>query len=187
MRDASGEQPKTRGAVEPCDRKIKNKLAHKLASAGGAAKMSAQGVAKFGGLRRLLKAVDAFVFEHLKPRVRKLAHVVERSDAMLAVYPGQGTRFQRHIDNTAGDGRVLTVLVYLNEQWKQDDGGALRVFPANGRTPGAGAAPGEGARGVVDVMPECGRMAMFFADEVPHEVRPTRSYSSSHMAATVVI
>ena len=62
MLDASGEQPKTRGALEPCDRKIKNKLAHKLASAGGAAKMSAQGLAKFGGLRRLLKAVDAFVF-----------------------------------------------------------------------------------------------------------------------------
>ena len=57
-----GEQPKTRGALEPCDRKIKNKLAHKLASAGGAAKMSSQGLAKFGGLRRLLKAVDAFVF-----------------------------------------------------------------------------------------------------------------------------
>ena len=59
MLDASGEQPKTRGALEPCDRKVKNKLAHKLASAGGAAKMSAQGLAKFGGLRRLLKAVDA--------------------------------------------------------------------------------------------------------------------------------
>ena len=116
--------------------------------------------------------MDAFVFEHLTPRVRKLAHVVERSDAMLAVYPGQGTRFQRHIDNTASDGRVLTVLVYLNAHWKQDDGGALRVFPANGRTPGANASAPEGARGVVDVMPECGRMAMFFADEVPHEVRP---------------
>ena len=119
--------------------------------------------------------MDAFVFEHLTPRVRKLAHVVERSDAMLAVYPGQGTRFQRHIDNTASDGRVLTVLVYLNAHWRQDDGGALRVFPANGRTPGATASAPEGARGGVDVMPECGRMAMFFADEVPHEVRPTRA------------
>jgi len=28
----------------------------------------------------------------------------------------------------------------------------------------------------VDVYPECGRLAMFFADEVPHEVRPTQVF-----------
>ena len=41
---------------------------------------------------------------------------------------GKGSRFQRHIDNTAGDGRVLTVLVYLNSDWDAADGGALRVY-----------------------------------------------------------
>jgi Rps23 Pro-64 3,4-dihydroxylase Tpa1-like proline 4-hydroxylase len=41
---------------------------------------------------------------------------------------GKGSRFQRHIDNTAGDGRVLTVLVYLNSDWQAADGGALRVY-----------------------------------------------------------
>ena len=44
-----------------------------------------------------------------------------------------GARFQKHVDNTARDGRRLTVLVYLNEGWGyEQDGGALRVFPAAG-------------------------------------------------------
>ena len=47
---------------------------------------------------------------------------------MLAVYPGGGTRFQRHIDNTAADGRRLTVLCYLNPGWDSASGGGqLRV------------------------------------------------------------
>ncbi|EKX34027.1 hypothetical protein GUITHDRAFT_50268, partial [Guillardia theta CCMP2712] len=55
-----------------------------------------------------------------------MQHVVERSDAMLAVYPGKDTRFQTHIDNTACDGRVLTCLCYLNTEWEEEFGGALR-------------------------------------------------------------
>jgi hypothetical protein len=39
------------------------------------------------------------------------------------------------------------------------------VFPSQAR--------GQEGKTAVDVLPECGRLAMFFADEVPHEVRPT--------------
>ena len=28
-----------------------------------------------------------------------------------------------------GDGRRLTLLIYLNPGWKKEDGGALRLFP----------------------------------------------------------
>ena len=34
----------------------------------------------------------------------------------------------RHTDNSSGNGRLLTALVYLNENWKQGDGGELRLF-----------------------------------------------------------
>ena len=80
---------------------------------------------------------------------------------MLAVYPGKGTRFQRHIDNTAGDGRVLTVLVYLNTGWDEDDGGALRCYS-------------HGDDGHVDVLPESGLLVLFDSKKLWHEVRPTQ-------------
>ena len=64
-------------------------------------------------------ACDALV-DGLKSKVPGLSGIYERSDAMLAMYPGGGSRFARHIDNTTGDGRRLTLLVYLNPLWSRD-------------------------------------------------------------------
>ena len=117
---------------------------------------------RLANLRRLSKAMDALVAA-LSRKVDRLSgvDVGMKSDCMLAVYPGGKARFQRHVDNTAGDGRRLTVLVYLNgKAWRKGSGGALRVHP-------------EGTPRAVDLYPEGGRLAMFYADQVPHEVRPT--------------
>ncbi len=73
----------------------------------------------------VLKSLDNFVFGELRQRVPKLRNIKERSDAMLACYPGEGSRFQKHVDNTAHDGRKLTVLLYLNSP---PDGG-WTAFP----------------------------------------------------------
>ena len=97
----------------------------------------------------------------------RLCGVNSRSDAMLAVYPGGGSRFQRHVDNTAKDGRKLTVLIYLNEPWKEEMGGFLRVYGPRGE-PAENMAPN-------DVMPLGGRVAMFYSDKVPHEVTATNA------------
>lgn len=72
---------------------------------------------------------------------------------------GNGTRFARHIDNTADDGRRLTLLVYLNPNWKKQHGGQLRLTTAEGD--------------MYDIYPEAGRMAMFLSSTMPHEVMPT--------------
>lgn len=116
----------------------------------------------------MIRALDALV-QHVSDCVPRLrGALTRRSDCMLAVYPGQGARFQRHVDNTAGDGRLLTALVYLNPGWDRAHGGALRVFDAR-----VGDAPAPaGAFEAVDVFPEAGRVALFFADAVAHEVRP---------------
>jgi hypothetical protein len=46
-------------------------------------------------------SVDALM-ESMKTQCPSLSGVYERSDAMLAVYPGEGARFAKHIDNTTG-------------------------------------------------------------------------------------
>ncbi|KXZ49336.1 hypothetical protein GPECTOR_22g930 [Gonium pectorale] len=115
----------------------------------------------FMQLQQLLADVDELVFEGLRPRLPYLAGLHRRSDAMMAIYPGKGARFAKHVDNTTGDGRRLTVLTYLNPGWEERQGGALRLFPVR-----------QGAAPVVDVPPLAGRVALFLSAEVAHEVLP---------------
>ena len=114
----------------------------------------------FHALREAVRNIDKLVVSELSKRVpEKLRNVSERSDPMLSIYPAVGARFQKHVDNTAEDGRALTVLCYLNDSWESSMGGQLRVFNKQGHA--------------VDVCPSGGRLAMFYADEVPHEVLPS--------------
>merc|ERR1712003_370861 len=114
----------------------------------------------------MLDAMDALVMAiRESPKSGRCAKLADRSDAMLAVYPATGARFQRHIDNTAGDGRRLTVLCYLNENWLASDGGELCVHPE-------GQAP-------VAIPPVSGRCALFYADSMRHEVRPSHRHRYS--------
>jgi hypoxia-inducible factor prolyl hydroxylase len=128
----------------------------------------------------VLGACDALV-DAMKPHSESLGGVYERSDAMLSIYPGEGARFAKHIDNSTGDGRRLTLLMYLNPDWKKEDGGALRVFPKSRYAKPAGGgsgdipAPTSTATAVdgdvaVDIYPVCGRCAMFYSADVAHEV-----------------
>ena len=55
-------------------------------------------------------------------------NVVSRSQAMCTLYPGAGARYVRHVDNPDRNGRLLTALLYLNPEWREGDGGELRVF-----------------------------------------------------------
>lgn len=54
---------------------------------------------------------------------------------MAAVYPGGGARYTRHVDNPGGhqgNGRILTILLYLNHNWQEQDGGELVLYPGGG-------------------------------------------------------
>eukprot|EP01041_Mallomonas_annulata_P004085 gene4085-8124_t len=133
---------KTIGEVEPCKLEVK---AHAP-------------LRRFTGIKELLVACDGLMDE-LKTKSPKTMGIFDRSDAMLAIYPGNGTRFANHIDNTTGDGRRLTVVFYLNPGWTKEQGGALRVTGRDGR--------------VVDVYPDAGRVAIFYSSEIAHEVLPT--------------
>ncbi len=129
--------------------------------------------------------MDTLVMNLLPRRVPRLAHVSEHSDAMLSLYP-PSSRFQKHIDNTARDGRCLTVLLYLNVGWKPEWGGELRLWPLKtGQVQGSlvTTAAQTMSRGgdmePVELLPIAGRLAMFYSDRVLHEVGASRSAHST--------
>lgn len=148
---------KTKGEIEPCKMEAKARAPMR----------------KFAALKEIVVACDKLM-EELKKKVDRLRGVYERSDVMLANYPGGGSRFARHIDNTTGDGRVITLLVYLNPNWDVEKGGALRLTPAECKK----YAGSNKEADATDVYPQCGRIAMFFSADIPHEVLPT--YGDRH-------
>ena len=118
----------------------------------------------FSAMREMLRAIDSLVLDHMSRLVpARLGRLADRTHAMLAEYPGRKSRFVRHVDNTGRDGRRLTVLCYLNPDYTGEHGGALKVYEPDDE---------DGTRGV-EVAPSGGTIAMFYADQTPHEVLPS--------------
>lgn len=75
----------------------------------------------------------------------------------FTVYP-PGTFYKRHLDQfKQDDHRKLSVICYLNNDWKPEHGGALRLY-LSGHTR--------------DVLPDAGRLVCFRSDHIEHEVLP---------------
>nr|XP_031537675.1 egl nine homolog 2 isoform X2 [Vicugna pacos] len=63
----------------------------------------------------LMAHVDA-VIRHCAGRLG--SYVINgRTKAMVACYPGNGLGYVRHVDNPHGDGRCITCIYYLNQNW----------------------------------------------------------------------
>jgi SM-20-related protein len=75
----------------------------------------------------------------------------------MTVYP-EGSFYQRHLDQfKKNDHRKLSVILYLNPDWKEEQGGQLRMYLSD-RTK--------------DFLPITGRLVIFRSDEIEHEVLP---------------
>lgn len=75
----------------------------------------------------------------------------------MTVYP-PGTFYKRHLDQfKQDDHRKLSVICYLNTEWKEEHGGQLRMH-IDGR--------------IHDLLPTAGRLVCFRSDEIEHEVLP---------------
>jgi SM-20-related protein len=75
-----------------------------------------------------------------------------------ACYP-VGSRYERHVDQPRGRGaRRLSSVVYLNEHWRETDGGLLRCIADDGT--------------FRDIEPMGGRLVLFLAEGREHEVLP---------------
>ena len=82
-------------------------------------------------------------------------------EAHYALYP-IGARYARHRDRFRDDdSRVVSSVLYLNRAWRDEHGGALRLyFPAGSRIPH------------VDIYPRAGTLVLFLSAEFEHEVLP---------------
>ena len=75
----------------------------------------------------------------------------------LASYP-PGSFYKRHLDQfKSDDHRKISVITYLNENWKQEEGGQLRMYVKDQE---------------FDFLPEAGKMICFRSDLIEHEVLP---------------
>jgi len=75
-----------------------------------------------------------------------------------AIY-GKGDGYAKHSDVLQGQkNRILTTVLYLNEDWHACDGGELVVFESTGKSI------------VTTVNPTFGTMIIFLSESFPHEV-----------------
>jgi SM-20-related protein len=105
--------------------------------------------------RELLAALDALRGE----LNRRLLLGLDSVEAHFAHYP-PGAGYARHRDRfRSDDARVLSLVVYLNPDWSDDAGGALRLHLPEGPH---------------DVAPRLGTVAIFLSETVEHEVLPAQ-------------
>jgi Predicted proline hydroxylase len=84
---------------------------------------------------------------------------LRREEAHYAVYPPK-TGYQKHVDNHRGQGhRLITFILYLNENWQSLDGGALSIFK-----------PENDEDLLTQVPPQMGTFVLFCSDVFPHQV-----------------
>ena len=83
----------------------------------------------------------------------------------LARYPASGF-YKAHLDRHAKTlTRQISIIVYLNEEWADTDGGELRLFTDVEK----------GKDGpYIDVLPKAGTVVIFRSAEFWHEVRPSK-------------
>uniref|UniRef100_A0A914XNR7 hypoxia-inducible factor-proline dioxygenase n=1 Tax=Plectus sambesii TaxID=2011161 RepID=A0A914XNR7_9BILA len=110
-------------------------------------------------VRLLVSMIDS-VIVHFAGRIPPYK-ISGRSRAMIACYPGNGTRYVKHVDNPIKDGRCITSIYYCNDNWDlAKHGGTLRLYPETSAVP-------------MDVDPQGDRLVFFWSDRRnPHEVLP---------------
>lgn len=72
----------------------------------------------------------------------------------------KGSFYKRHLDRFRNDdSRLFSMITYLNDDWKEGDGGELSIFHDDGQTQ--------------NVSPTNGKSVFFKSDELEHEVLKT--------------
>mmetsp|Transcript_36942 Transcript_36942/g.74682 ORF Transcript_36942/g.74682 Transcript_36942/m.74682 type:complete len:182 (-) Transcript_36942:96-641(-) len=128
---------------------------------------------------KLIKGLASAISRHADSS-DELAWLCPPNFLQLACFAGQGRGYVRHLDNPAhgnpdnpqfSEGvvgsrvcdRRVTAIAYFNDEWREEDGGCLRLFsPEAGREQEA----------VATLLPRAGRMVLFDSTRFFHEVQP---------------
>ncbi len=90
-------------------------------------------------------------------------------DGHFAIYP-VGAFYKAHLDRPTGTSdRLVTAILYLNEDWQPGDGGELKLWTTAGDRDGA----------FVLIEPRLGTLVCFLAENHWHEVMPTKKVRRS--------
>jgi SM-20-related protein len=82
-------------------------------------------------------------------------------EAHFSLYE-QGDFYEKHLDSFKGSkNRIVTTVLYLNKEWKEEDGGELLLYTPEGIL-------------LQKVLPEMGTLIVFLSDVFPHEVAPAK-------------
>jgi len=113
-------------------------------------------------------------------------------EAFYSVYR-PGSYYRRHVDNFKGKNRrIITFILYLNQHWEKSKGGELRIYwdPRKSSPSGTQATIPESMEETLsgkgndmlkwqecflDVEPLAGRLVVFYAPDLEHEVLPCHS------------
>jgi SM-20-related protein len=88
---------------------------------------------------------------------RELMLGLDELEAHFAMY-APGARYARHRDRFRDDdARVLSSVLYLNDDWQEIDGGALRLYLRDRP---------------LDIYPSAGKLVLFLSADFDHEVLP---------------
>jgi SM-20-related protein len=83
---------------------------------------------------------------------------IMKSEFHYAIYE-QGSFYKKHLDQfSKNDSRVFSMIMYLNANWKEGDGGELVIYKENE---------------TIKIPPSLGRMVFFDSGKYEHEVLPT--------------
>lgn len=76
-----------------------------------------------------------------------------------------GAFYKTHVDAFKGQAnRVLSVVLYLNEDWSADDGGEMVLYDSDDNL----------STVLSTINPEAGTLAVFLSEDFPHEVLPAK-------------
>ncbi|MDZ4823333.1 MAG: 2OG-Fe(II) oxygenase [Flavobacteriales bacterium] len=83
---------------------------------------------------------------------------IENFECHFTEYPA-GTFYKKHVDrHRSGSPRIVSVVLYLNENWQLTDGGQLIVYHLNNSQD--------------EIIPQCGTLVLFLSEK-EHEVLTT--------------
>ncbi len=116
-------------------------------------------IAWLNGLSAAQSSLFSFLDSLKEGLNRKLFLGLRRYEAHYATYE-PGDFYRRHLDSFRGrSSRIVSAVLYLNEDWLPTDGGQLQIFNRESEN-----------EICATVLPEAGRMVFFLSEEVPHEV-----------------